>query len=139
MDRKTCPHSPTLARDGYRARGAAAVRDGTLPASGGQVCISIANLYFLLSRRLPPRRCPAQAIGCTFRNTGVSLMGLIWPHCLGITGIPWHFCLAHGLLRQLRDTSRVDSIAGYLAGLRSLRSVCALRCLAGHGPAGTKH
>jgi hypothetical protein len=46
MDRKTCPHSPTLARDGYRAGAAAAVRDGTLQASGGQACISIAKWCF---------------------------------------------------------------------------------------------
>src|ERR1700733_5372110 len=60
---------------------------------------------------------------CTIRNTRVSLMGLIPSYFMGITGIPWHSRLAHGLLREKRDAPRVDPITGAFARLRSLRAV----------------
>src|ERR1700679_1484297 len=124
MDKKTCPHSPTLARDGYLARAAAAVRDGTLQASGGQACISIAKLRLrCFSGTYNTRRRGPEGAGCTFRNTGVSLMGLIRPYSTGIARIHWRFCLAHGLLKQEGDTSRVDSTSSAFADLRCLRPV----------------
>ena len=44
---------------------------------------------------------------------------------MGITGIPWHFSFGAWIAQTGRDASRVDSIAGAFARLRSLRAVCA--------------